>query len=613
MKDLFDVDNSSLEASVKAYHKKVVEPLYGKLGNIQGNPDIPLDNLITKENIGEQSVKYAESAGTVDWSNISNIPPNLPASSDPSASTDHSHANKPVLDKFSTDDNGNVLYGGKEMATVEQYTSIKETVDDMSTELGNTITKDNIGEQSVKYAESAGSVDWDSVNNKPESLPASDVSDWAKADTKPEYSWDEIQNKPTSLPADEHTHNVSDITDFPKQMPASDVSDWAKADTKPEYSWDEIQNKPTSLPADEHTHNVSDITDFPKQMPASDVHDWAKEENKPSYSWDEIQNKPTEFPTTPDHTHDNKSILDSIAESGLGNKFLADDGTYKEIITISPTEPSDTNLLWIDNTDASNPVLKVYGTEWVTVGGVSTSITIDDIMSDQSTNPVQNKVIKEYIDQKESVNISQEEDNALELKDDGLYVQAGSLGNNGKSAYETWLELGNEGTEEDFIESLRGEDGESAYEAWLALGNTGTKEDFINSLKGEGASGETSSGSSSSNVINMHQKIILDAVNGNAKYLSNDGNKIENVFVQAYKFVEGDTSVVEVLKSFDNTEEENFNFNSDNTEFNDTEGMKIQDTYVYSGLEEYTTGGLYITEPINLDEFKEIDTIKISK
>ena len=565
MKDLFDVDNSSLEASVKAYHKKVVEPLYGKLGNIQGNPDIPLDNLITKENIGEQSVKYAESAGTVDWSNISNIPPNLPASSDPSASTDHSHANKPVLDKFSTDDNGNVLYGGKEMATVEQYTSIKETVDDMSTELGNTITKDNIGEQSVKYAESAGSVDWDSVNNKPESLPA------------------------------------------------SDVSDWAKADTKPEYSWDEIQNKPTSLPADEHTHNVSDITDFPKQMPASDVHDWAKEENKPSYSWDEIQNKPTEFPTTPDHTHDNKSILDSIAESGLGNKFLADDGTYKEIITISPTEPSDTNLLWIDNTDASNPVLKVYGTEWVTVGGVSTSITIDDIMSDQSTNPVQNKVIKEYIDQKESVNISQEEDNALELKDDGLYVQAGSLGNNGKSAYETWLELGNEGTEEDFIESLRGEDGESAYEAWLALGNTGTKEDFINSLKGEGASGETSSGSSSSNVINMHQKIILDAVNGNAKYLSNDGNKIENVFVQAYKFVEGDTSVVEVLKSFDNTEEENFNFNSDNTEFNDTEGMKIQDTYVYSGLEEYTTGGLYITEPINLDEFKEIDTIKISK
>ena len=511
MRDLFDVDNSSLEASVKAYHKKVVEPLHEKLENMQGNPDIPLDNLITKENIGEQSVKYAESAGTVDWSDISNIPPNLPASSDPSATTDHSHANKPVLDKFSADTNGNVLYDGKEIATNEQYESIKNTIDNMSAELGNAVTKDNIGEQSVKYAESAGSVDWESISSKPESMPASDVHDWAKEETKPSYSWDEIQNKPESLPADEHTHTVIDITDFPKQMPASDVSDWAKADSKPEYTWDEIQNKPESLPADEHTHTVIDITDFPKQMPASDVHDWAKEENKPSYSWDEIQNKPTEFPTTPDHTHDNKSILDSIVESGLGNKFLADDGIYKEIITISPTEPSDTNLLWIDNTDASNPVLKVYGTEWVTVGGVSTSITIDDIMSDQSTNPVQNKVIKEYIDQKESVNISQEEDNALELKDDGLYVQAGSLGNNGKSAYETWLELGNEGTEEDFINSLRGkdgidgidgvdgekgengtdgEDGKSAYEIWLELGNTGSEENFINSLKGkDGADG----------------------------------------------------------------------------------------------------------------------------
>ena len=67
-------------------------------------------------------------------------------------------------------------------------------------------------------------------------------------------------------------------------------------------------------------------------------------------------------------------------------------------------------------------------------------------------------------------------------------------GVDGKSAYEIWLELGNEGTEADFIASLKGEkgdagsgtgDGKSAYQSWLDLGNEGTEEDFIASLQGE--------------------------------------------------------------------------------------------------------------------------------
>jgi hypothetical protein len=66
-------------------------------------------------------------------------------------------------------------------------------------------------------------------------------------------------------------------------------------------------------------------------------------------------------------------------------------------------------------------------------------------------------------------------------------------GEDGLSAYEIWLDLGNTGTEEEFIESLvgpagvdglDGEDGLSAYEIWLNLGNTGTEGDFIESLQG---------------------------------------------------------------------------------------------------------------------------------
>ena len=64
----------------------------------------------------------------------------------------------------------------------------------------------------------------------------------------------------------------------------------------------------------------------------------------------------------------------------------------------------------------------------------------------------------------------------------------------GRSAYDLWLSLGNKGTEQDFIDSLKGvkgdkgdvgDTGQSAYDVWLGLGHDGTKQDFINSLKGD--------------------------------------------------------------------------------------------------------------------------------
>ena len=68
---------------------------------------------------------------------------------------------------------------------------------------------------------------------------------------------------------------------------------------------------------------------------------------------------------------------------------------------------------------------------------------------------------------------------------------SGVQGIDGKSAYEIWLDLGNTGTEQDFIGFLKGADGTqgvdgiSAYDVWLALGNTGTEQEFIDSLKGD--------------------------------------------------------------------------------------------------------------------------------
>ncbi len=58
-------------------------------------------------------------------------------------------------------------------------------------------------------------------------------------------------------------------------------------------------------------------------------------------------------------------------------------------------------------------------------------------------------------------------------------------GSDGNSAYQTWLDLGNTGTEQNFLDTLKGNSGETAYELWLDQGNTGSEAEFINSLKGD--------------------------------------------------------------------------------------------------------------------------------
>lgn len=49
----------------------------------------------------------------------------------------------------------------------------------------------------------------------------------------------------------------------------------------------------------------------------------------------------------------------------------------------------------------------------------------------------------------------------LKVRDEnGKFVEIPAIkGQDGKSAYEIWLKQGNEGTEEDFIASLKGEQG----------------------------------------------------------------------------------------------------------------------------------------------------------
>ena len=137
------------------------------------------------------------------------------------------------------------------------------------------------------------------------------------------------------------------------------------------------------------------------------------------------------------HSHDNKNLLDAIISTGFGNKFLSDNGKYIEILSLGTEEPEYKSQIWIDNTISTKLVLKIYdGEAWVAVSGGSSSssnIDVDSEMSDTSENPVQNKVVKKYIDNKPS--------------------------SDGKSAYDIAVENGFTGTETEWLASLKGKDG----------------------------------------------------------------------------------------------------------------------------------------------------------
>ena len=108
-----------------------------------------------------------------------------------------------------------------------------------------------------------------------------------------------------------HKHAKADIADFPASLPASDVSAWAKAPKKPTYTAAEVGAAEKA-----HKHSKADVTDFPSSMPASDVSAWAKAPTKPTYTaaevgaaakahghaWGEVTGKPTEYPPEA-HTH----------------------------------------------------------------------------------------------------------------------------------------------------------------------------------------------------------------------------------------------------------------------------------------------------------------------
>lgn len=66
-----------------------------------------------------------------------------------------------------------------------------------------------------------------------------------------------------------------------------------------------------------------------------------------------------------------------------------------------------------------------------------------------------------------------------------VHLEGAKMKLDGLSAYDVWLSVGNEGTVEDYLASLKGakgDKGDSAYETWIKQGHEGTEEDFLSGM-----------------------------------------------------------------------------------------------------------------------------------
>ena len=69
------------------------------------------------------------------------------------------------------------------------------------------------------------SVDWSIIQNKPTSMPASDVPAWAKAAMKPSYAWNEITGKPSEFNPAAHSHSFASLLNKPTTLQGYGITD----------------------------------------------------------------------------------------------------------------------------------------------------------------------------------------------------------------------------------------------------------------------------------------------------------------------------------------------------------------------------------------------------
>lgn len=142
-----------------------------------------------------------------------------------------------------------------------------------------------------------------------------------------------------------HTHLVADITDFPTSLPASDVHDWAKAETKPTYTHDEVGALSSS------THIPSTLEEMTDDQNHRTVSDTEKEtwNNKSEFSGS--YNDLTDVPEIKQLTDDLKEKYDNAATLATANKNTLDTdyAQTKEFLDGLKKGYIEYQLTWVEN------------------------------------------------------------------------------------------------------------------------------------------------------------------------------------------------------------------------------------------------------------------------
>lgn len=89
------------------------------------------------------------------------------------------------------------------------------------------------------------SVDWSIIQNKPTSMPASDVPAWAKAATKPSYAWNEITGKPNEFNPSAHSHTFASLLNKPTTLQGYGITDAASISHT--HAFSQLRDKPTTV------------------------------------------------------------------------------------------------------------------------------------------------------------------------------------------------------------------------------------------------------------------------------------------------------------------------------------------------------------------------------